>query len=202
MSHEIHSTVGIIMNIFPEGEESVIAECFTEKLGRIYLHIQGVKKIQNKHRPFVFVYSFVVIDCVQGKQYYRCTGITEWKNVYKKIKQLPKIRKMFIKQSFGMVQRLVPNGIPIPDVFTAFEVYMSQILDTTISDEYARILTLVVQLRILGILGYWNSDWTDNVLDISGKTFAYVVQNQKSVEKLIERILVDTQMHMSSTENR
>ena len=102
---------------------------------------------------------------------------------------------MFIRQGFSMIQRLVPSGIPIPDVFAAFESYVSQMLNSDLSDEQARILMLVAQLRILGILGYWNSDWTDNVLNKAGKTFEYVTNNQRSVEKLIERILIDTQMH-------
>ena len=195
MSHEIYSTHGIIMNIFPEGEESVIAECLTADLGRIFLHIQGAKKIQNKHRLVVFPFSFVLIDCVQGKQYYRCTGIAEWKSNYKDLIDVSKTRKMFIRQGFSMIQRLVPSGIPIPDVFAAFESYVSQMLNSDLSDEQARILMLVAQLRILGILGYWNSDWTDNVLNKAGKTFEYVTNNQRSVEKLIERILIDTQMH-------
>ena len=195
MSHEIHSTIGIIMNIFPEGEESVIAECITADLGRIYVHIQGAKKIQNKHRMMVNLFGFVMIDCVEGKHYYRCTGISEWKPVYKLLSGFPKHRKMLIRQSFSMVQKLVPSGIAIPEVFSAYETYVTHMLNREVTDENARILTLVVQLRILGILGYWNSDWTDEVLSIGGKTFEYVVKNQKSVEKLIERILVDTQMH-------
>lgn len=195
MSHEIHSTYGIIMNIFPEGEESVIAECLTADLGRIFLHIQGVKKIQNKHRFSVFLFSSVLIDCVQGKHYYRCTGITERKSLYKQLVTTSKKHLAYIRQSFAMIQRLVPSGIPIPDVFVAFELYVTEVLSGTTSDEQVRILTLVVQLRILGILGYWNSDWTDRVLDLSGETFKYVSDNQRSVEKLIERILLETQMH-------
>lgn len=195
MSHEIHSTFGIIMNIFPEGEESVIAECLTLDLGRIYVHIQGAKKIQNKHRMMVTLFGFMMLDCVEGRYYYRCTGISEWKPVYRSLSEFPKSRKMLIRQSFSMVQKLVPSGIPIPEVFSAYETYVTLMFNGEMSDRDAQILTLVVQLRILGVLGYWNSDWTNEVLSVGGKTFEYVVQNQKSVEKLIERILVDTQMH-------
>ncbi len=195
MSHEIYSTQGIIMNIFPEGEESVIVECLTADLGRIFLHIQGAKKIQNKHRFSVVPFSFVSIDCVQGKHYYRCTGIVERKPLYKQLVTISKKHLTYIRQSFALIQRLVPSGISIPDVFGAFETYMTQMLEGKLLDEQARILTLVVQLRILGILGYWNSDWTDRVLDLSGETFKYVSDNQRSVEKLIERILLETQMH-------
>ena len=199
MSHQIHSTPGVIMNIFPEGEESVVAECLTRDLGRIYVHIQGAKKIQNKHRMVVVLFGFVMIDCVEGKHYYRCTGISEWKPVYKSLKNLSGFRKISIRKTFSVIQKLVPSSIPIPEVFSAFELFVISMLKSDISDSDIQILTMVVQLRILGILGYWNSDWTDEVLQIGGKTFDYVVQNRKSVEKLIERILIDTQMH-SKTE--
>lgn len=202
MSHQIYSTEALIMNIFPEGEESVIAECLTAELGRIYVHIQGAKKIQNKHRMAVFPFASVVLDCVAGKHYYRCTGISERAHVAKDLKQLIVGRRKMILKTFSMIQRLVPSGIPIPDVFAAFDRFFMQMIHIDLSDQDAQILLLVAQLRILGILGYWNSEWSDSVLDYSGKTFQYVSENTRSVQKLIERILIDTQMHVHSIENR
>ena len=93
-----------------------------------------------------------------------------------------------------MVHRLVPTHIPVDEVFTTYEIFYRLCLDQSFSDSDLAILCLIAQLRILGILGYWNSDWTDEVLHTTGKTFEYVSQNKRSVEKLIERILVDTQM--------
>lgn len=183
------------MNIFPDGEESVITECLTADLGRIYVHIQGAKKIQNKHRMMVTLFGFVTIDCVEGKRFYRCTGISERKPVYALLSEFSKQRNIVLRQTFSILQKLVPSGIPTPEIFLAYENYMIQVLDRNISDEHIDILTLVIQLRILGILGYWNSDWSDDVLAINSKTFEYVVKNRKSVQKLIERILIDTQMH-------
>jgi recombinational DNA repair protein (RecF pathway) len=183
------------MNIFPDGEESVIAECLTHDLGRIYVHIQGAKKITNKHRMHVFLFASIIIDCVAGKHFYRCTGIGERVYVAHDVKRLASNRRNMIKKTFSMIQRLVPSGIPIPDVFMAFDRFFNQMIHRDLSDQDAEILLLVVQLRILGILGYWNSDWTDEVLDVTSKTFAYVVTNKQSVQKLIERILIDTHMH-------
>lgn len=183
------------MNIFPDGEESVIVECLTADLGRIYVHIQGAKKIQNKHRMHVIQFGMVIIDCVLGKQYYRCTGIAERISVAKNIRQLTSYRRKMIIATFGMVQRLVPSGIPIPEVFAAYDRFFMHIIQYNISDQDAQILALVAQLRILGILGYWNSDWTDDVLSIDGKTFEYVSKNMRPVQKLIEKILVETHMH-------
>lgn len=195
MSHHIYSTDALIMNIFPEGEESVVAECLTAELGRIYVHIQGAKKIHNKHRMAVFPLASVILDCVQGKQFYRCTGISERNHIAKDLKQLIPGRRKMILKAFSMVQRLVPSGIPIPDVFSTFDRFLGQMIKVDLSDQDAQILLLVAQLRILGILGYWNSEWSDNVMDHSGKTFQYVSENTRSVQRLIERILIDTQMH-------
>lgn len=195
MSHQIYTTNAVIMNIFPDGEDSVIAECLTQDLGRIYVHIQGVKKMPNKHRMFVFLGAWVIIDCVQGKQYYRCTGITEWVNVAPVIRIMTLFQKKSLAKVFGLIQRLVPTGIPIPDIFNVYQLFFHQITQENIDDYRVQILSLVVQLRILGILGYWNSDWSDSVFDEQGKTFAYVASHTGAVKKLIDRILIETQMN-------
>lgn len=195
MSHHIYSTDAIIINIFPDDEESVIVECLTADLGRIYVHIQGAKKIHNKHRMHVIQFGMVTIDCVLGKQYYRCTGIAERVSVVKNIRHLTLYRRKMIIATFGMIQRLVPSGIPIPEVFAACDRFFMHIIQDGISDQDAQILAFVVQLRVLGILGYWNSDWTDEVIQLYGKTFEYVSKNSRSVQKLIEKILVETHMY-------
>lgn len=196
MAHAIITTDAIIMNLFPDGEESVIAECFTRDLGRVYIHIQGVKKIVNKHRNHIFRYAWCIIDCVAGKQYYRCTGVSQRQSVYQALIKISPFRTRCIQQSYGLVQRLVPSGIPLPDVFSAFCTYVQYVLSAGL-DSDMEIMTLVVQLRILGILGYWNSDWTDEVLQNSSKTFEYVAHNKKSVISLIKKILDETQMMRS-----
>lgn len=194
MSHQIHTTQGIIIKLFPHGEDSIVAECVTADLGRIFLHIQGARKMNNKHRSMVFPLASIALNCVAGKQYYRCTGISEWKNVYRDITMLTQPQRKSIQTVSAMIERLIPSGIPIPEVFSAFEKYVTAVLQNMHSAQEITTLTLVVQLRILGLLGYWNSDWSDDVLHLEGKTFQYVSDNTKSVEKLIERILQETQM--------
>ncbi len=194
MSHQIHITKAIVIKLLPDGEESVIAECITADLGRIYVHVQGARKMQNRHRMMLYPFASIMLGCVQGKSYFRCTGIAERDQVYENLVNLTKERRALLRECFGMIQRLVPGGIPIPEVFSAYEFFVSQILDSNVSDQDTNILLLVAQLRILGILGYWNSQWSDEVLDRAGKTFTYVTENKRSVEKLIEKILVETQM--------
>jgi recombinational DNA repair protein (RecF pathway) len=194
MSHQIHSTTAIIMKMLPEGEESVVLECLTEQLGRIYMHVQGARKLDNKHRMYIFPLAHVIIDCVEGKHYFRCTGISEREQVYSRINNLSFSRRKLIVQASGMIGRLVPAAIPIPEIFGAFETFYHRALDRVHDDQDIYISYLVLQLRILGLLGYWNSEWSDDVLHMEGKTFKYVSENVRSVEKLIARILEETQM--------
>lgn len=183
------------MKVLPEGEESVILECLSAELGRIYVHVQGARKIENKHRMCIFPLAHVVIDCVEGKRYYRCTGIAERESVYRSIAAISPARRKLIVQGFGMISRLVPISIPIHEIFGAFETFYHRALDINHDDQDIYISYLVLQLRILGLLGYWNSEWSDDVLHMDGKTFNYVAENIKSVEKLIARILEETQLH-------
>ncbi len=196
MSHQIHTANAIIMNLIPDGEDSLIAECLTDELGRIYLHIQGAKKTNNKHRMHVFLYNRISINAVAGKQLFRCTGIMERNTNYQFIVHTDQKRILLLKKLFGMVQRLTPIGISISEIFNTFEIFYEQVVCTKISSEEMERLFLVAQLRILGILGYWNSDWTDTVLDVQGKTFAYVTENVSAVQKLVRKILYETQINV------
>lgn len=195
MSHQKYSIHAMILNMFPDGDNSLILECLTDELGRIYVHVQGVKKIENKHRNMIYQYALIDIECVQGKRYYRCTGVSEWKNIYKSIVLLDASKKQKIKSIFGMIQQLVPSNIPVPEVFATFIVFYHHILETEFNKEQLQNISLIAQLRILGILGYWNSDWTDEVFSMKSKTFIYIQQNKQSVTRLVEKILRETQMN-------
>ncbi len=195
MSHEKYVIHAIIMNMFPDGDDSLVLECLTDELGRIYIQVQGVKKMHNKHRNMVTYLGMVTIDCVQGRRYFRCTGISEWENNYQDLVATDQRKKAVIKHTFGIIQRLVPSNIPISDVFESFIIFFKTLIKNDFPSEKTGIMTLIAQLRILGILGYWNSDWKNDVFAIDGKTFDYVEKNQRSVEKLIEKILKETQMN-------
>lgn len=194
MSHHIYTTDAIIMKLIPDGEDSLIAECLTHELGRIYLHVQGAKKIQNKHRMHVFLYNRITINTVMGKQLFRCTGIIDRKGSYRDLLSLDYKRILLLKKLFGLIQRLTPTGVPIPEIFATFEVFYEQVVRNQTSFSELEHLFLVVQLRILGILGYWNSDWTDDVINVQSKTFAYVTENISAVQKLVLKILHETQI--------
>ncbi len=195
MSHQKQSVHAMIVNMFPDGDYSLVLECLTDELGRIYVHVQGVKKMENKHRNMIYQFSLVHLECVQGKRYYRCTGILEWQNHYQVLIQLEAEKKKQLKIVFGMIQRLVPVNIPVPEVFAALIVFYQYFLETELDKEQLQNMSLIAQLRILGILGYWNSDWTDEVFSMESKTFAYVQENRQSVVRLVEKILRETQMN-------
>ena len=132
-----------MMTVFPDGEESVVAECLSNDLGRIYLHIQGAKKITNKHRMMISPYSSVHIDCVQGKQTFRCTGIAEREPVFSTLTDLNTYRRKLLTQALGMIQRLVPVTNPIPEIFGVFETFYHRALDATHDDRNVYISYLV-----------------------------------------------------------
>lgn len=195
MSHEIYTTDAIIINPVIDGEESISAECLTRELGRIYVHIQGAKKTQNKHRMHVFPFSSVILDCVEGKFFFRCTGIGERNYIYPKLKNLSRYRRELLQQLFHLIQQLVPVHNPIPEIFAWYEFFTEQVYDENLSDTVVYTYFLVAKLRILGNLGYWNSAWDDKVFDQSEKTFSYIAENVKSTERLIDKVMQETQLH-------
>jgi recombinational DNA repair protein (RecF pathway) len=195
MAHEIYSTDAIVITTQTDGEESISAECLTADLGRIYVHFQGAKKIVNKHRMHVLPFSQITLDAVEGKQYFRCTGVAERCGTYNHVKNLSLYRRELLRRLFFLVQQLVPVHNPIPEIFGWYEFFMDRCFDESLSDTVLYTYFLVTRLRILGNLGYWNSAWDDQVFNETGKTFTYVAENVKSTEKLIEKILQETQLH-------
>ena len=196
MSHQIYTTDAIIYNPQVDGEESISVECLTRELGRMYVHIQGAKKIQNKHRMHVFPFSSVIIDCVEGKSFFRCTGIAERNHNFQHIQNISRYRRELLQRLFQLIQQLVPVNNPIPEIFAWYELFMNQCFDHSLSDEIIYTTFLITRLRILGNLGYWNSAWDDQVFNRTGKTFVYVSQNIVSTERLIDRILQETHMNV------
>ncbi len=195
MTHSKYIVQAIIVNLFPDGDQSLILECLTDVLGRIYVNVQSVKKMENKHRNMIYKFSPITLECVQGKRYYRCTGVSEWKNYYQELTSLKVEERREIQSIFSMIQRLVPANIPTHEIFIVGMIFFEYILKTKFNEKQLQNMKLVVQLRILGILGYWNSDWTNEVFSIESKTFLYVKENKQSVIRLVEKILNETQMN-------
>lgn len=77
MSYTIWTLRGWIISAEERGDNDVEFVIFTESKGRIMARATGVRKLSSKLKGILQKYSWVEIDCVEGKAFYRITGARE-----------------------------------------------------------------------------------------------------------------------------
>ena len=75
--HHIHHTEGIILSSKNYGETGKYYAVFTRDLGMIYAGAQGVRKMSSKLRFVLQDFSYVNMDFVRGKDFWRITSASK-----------------------------------------------------------------------------------------------------------------------------
>ena len=94
--HHIYHTEGIILGSKNYGEAGKYYSIFTRDLGMIYASAQGVRKMSSKLRFILQDFSYVKVDLVQGRDFWRVTSASKTN----KLEEISKNKKyMAIKQA-------------------------------------------------------------------------------------------------------
>ena len=75
--HHIYHTEGLILGSQNFGEAGKYYSIFTRYLGMIYASAQGVRKLSSKLRFVLQDFSYVKIDFVRGKDFWRITSASK-----------------------------------------------------------------------------------------------------------------------------
>ncbi|MEJ0001609.1 MAG: DNA repair protein RecO [bacterium] len=75
--HQIHHTEGLILSSRNSGESGKYYHFFTRDLGLLIASAQGVRKMSSKLRYILQDFSYVKIDFVQGKDFWRVTSASK-----------------------------------------------------------------------------------------------------------------------------
>ena len=75
--HNIYHTEGIILESKNFGEAGRYYSIFTRELGMVYASAQGVRKMSSKLRFILQDLSYINIDLVQGKDFWRITSASK-----------------------------------------------------------------------------------------------------------------------------
>ena len=92
--HNIYHTEGIILESKNFGEAGRYYSIFTRELGMVYASAQGVRKMSSKLRFILQDLSYINIDLVQGKDFWRITSASKT-NELEKINKQPKTFRIF-----------------------------------------------------------------------------------------------------------
>jgi DNA repair protein RecO len=160
--HHIYHTEGIILSSKNFGEAGRHYSIFTRDLGMIYASAQGVRKMSSKLRYVLQDYSYLKIDFVRGKDFWRLTSASK----INKLEEITKNREAFaIMQRVSKLLKRLLAGEDVNEVLFKDLVNGLSILETSKTKEELRNIEAILVLRILGNLGYiGESEVLDNLI--------------------------------------
>ncbi len=149
--HHIYHTEGLILGSKNYRETSKYYFLFTRDLGMIYASAQGVRKISSKLRFVLQDFSYVKIDLVRGKDFWRVTSAS-------KTNKLENISKdedtLFVFANIArLLKRLLAGEDPNEELFENLIKGLTFLEKAKDKKELENIEMFIV-LRILDSLGY------------------------------------------------
>jgi DNA repair protein RecO len=156
--HHIYHTEGIILGSKNYGETGKYYSIFTRDLGMIYASAQGVRKIASKLRFILQDFSYIKVDLVQGKDFWRVTsasktnmlgGLTKNPGTFGVVFNVAKLLKRLlagVEPNQALFSDLI-NGLAVLEKIGTKELALTQGGDL-------RNIEVIIVLRILNNLGY------------------------------------------------
>lgn len=159
--HHIYHTEGIILSSKNYGEAGKYYAIFTRDLGMINASAQGIRKISSKLRFVLQDFSYVKIDLVRGKDFWRITSAS-------KTNKLENILKSsFNVEIFANISRLLkrllageyPNQALFADLLSGLH-----FLEKSKNEIESQNIEMIIVLRVLNDLGYiGNNEMLKNI---------------------------------------
>lgn len=149
--HHIYHTEGIILGSRNFGEAGKYYSLFTRDLGFIYASAQGVRKMSSKLRFVLQDYSYIKVDLIKGKDFWRVTSASKGNGLESLTKTSTKFEVFY--NLAKLLKKLLageePNESLFNDVLSGL-----YLLEKTEKEEDLRNVEVVMVLRILNNLGY------------------------------------------------
>ena len=191
--HHIHHTEGIILSSKNYGETGKYYAVFTRDLGMIYAGAQGVRKMSSKLRFVLQDFSYVKMDFVRGKDFWRVTSASKTNKLdsLKKDKEKLKI--------FSNIATLLKRLLAGEDQNKAlFEDLLEGLFFLEKKDcDFSGDIEAVIVLRILNSLGYIDSsnEFKDVIENPFGDSLlALSKEKRKRIFSEINRALKETHL--------
>lgn len=148
--HHIYHTEGIILGSGNFGETGKYYSIFTRDLGMIFASAQGIRKMSSKLRFVLQDFSYLKIDLIKGKDFWKITSASKT-NKLEKLSE-PEVFAVFVNIS-KLLKRLLmgedPNKVLFIDLLKGLF-----ILEKSKTIDELRNIEAIIVLRILNNLGY------------------------------------------------
>ena len=153
--HHIYHTEGLILGSRNFGEAGKYYSIFTRDLGMIYASAQGIRKMSSKLRFVLQDFSYVKIDLVRGKDFWRLTSASKT-NILDNISKNPETFKVFANIG-KLLQRLLAGEEKNEELFADLLSGLIILEKSKIKEELRNVEAIIV-LRMLNNLGYIGND--------------------------------------------
>lgn len=192
--HHIYHTEGIILGSKNYGETGKYYSIFTRDLGMVYASAQGVRKMSSKLRFILQDFSYIKVDLVQGKDFWRVTSASKTN----KLEQLSKNSGTLkvLSNIASLLKRLLagiePNEALFDDLLNGLS-----ILEKIKEKEELENIEIVIVLRILNNLGYIGGDEMMQSLvrsPFEGNLIFEVSKSRREVLHQINKALKETHL--------
>ena len=149
--HHIYHTEGLILGSKDSGETGKYYAIFTRDLGMINASAQGVRKMSSKLRFVLSDFSYIKLDLVRGKDFWRLTNASKT-NKLEKISKHPEAFAVLVNIT-RLLKRLLAGEYPNEELFKDVLSGLS-ILEKVETKEELQNIEVIMVLRILSNLGY------------------------------------------------
>jgi DNA repair protein RecO len=150
MHHKYH-TEAVILGSSIYGETGKIFFIFTRDFGMLYASAAGIRKLSSKLRYVLQDFSYIRLDLVKGKDFWRITSASKT-NELEDIKKHPHTLQVFAHIA-KLLRRLIPEQEKNETLFSEVLQGLS-ILEKVTRKEEAHNIEIIIVLRILSNLGY------------------------------------------------
>jgi len=149
--HHIYHTEALILGSQNFGEAGKYYSIFTRDLGMIFASAQGVRKLESKLRFVLQDFSYVKIDFVRGKDFWRITSASKT-NLLENVSRKKETLEVFSNIS-RLLKRLLAGEEANQNLFNDLLNGLF-ILEKYETEQDLRNIEMIIVLRLLHNLGY------------------------------------------------
>jgi DNA repair protein RecO len=192
--HHKHHTEGLILGSSLSGETGKVFFIFTRDLGLLYASAAGIRKMSSKLRYVLQDFSYVRIDLIKGKDFWRITSASKTNQLEEVIKQKDSL-KVFARIA-KLLRRLLPEQEANELLFKEVFIGLSALEKAKNEEEMFNIEILMV-LRVLSNLGYiGENDSFEHLIKspFEEELFFEMSKNKLEAIREINKALKETQL--------
>jgi len=192
--HHIYHTEGFILESKNLNEANKYYHIFTRDLGLVVASAQGIRKISSKLRFVLQDFSYVKIDFVKGKDFWRITSASKTNKLDDLLKKDGCLSLVFNLSKF--LKRLLPGEDANQELFGDFIAGLL-FMEKTEDRKLLNLVEVLIVLRILYFLGYVGDEFYVNNFILKPYVeidFVLLEENKLKIVKNINNALKETHL--------